>query len=190
MELRNRQTLQELIAFLKALRGLATTTHHHIYTDEGIRHLFLDEVHLVGEERLVVTTVHQLEHLVASTLQWDVEVRHEGTALCAIGNEIVIAKVWFQTGDTITLDTLHLIHRLHEVEESFVGGLTEVTDVHTGNHDFLTTLGCRLLTLSHERLDAWVTGVATGKRNGAIGAIVVAAILYLQEIAGAVTTGA
>ncbi len=99
-------------------------------------------------------------------------------------------KIWFQTGDTITLDTFHLVHRLHKVEETLMGGLSEVTDVHTGNHDFLTAFSCRLLTLSHQRLDAWVAGVATGERNGAIGAVVVAAILHLQEIAGTVATGA
>ncbi len=92
MELRNRQTLQELIAFLKALRSFTTTAHHHIYTDKGIRHLLLDQVHLMGEERLVVTAVHQLQHLIASALQGNMEVRHEGTALGTIGNEVVITE--------------------------------------------------------------------------------------------------
>ena len=143
----------------------------------------------MGEERLVVTAVHQLENLVASALQWDMEVRHEGTALGAVGNEVIITEIRLQTGDAVTLDSFHLVHRLHKVEEALVGGLSKVTDVHTGNHDFLAALSCRLLTLSHERLDAWVAGIATGERNGAIGTVVVAAILHLQKVAGTIATG-
>ena len=190
VELRNRQALQELIALLEALRSFTTTAHHHIYADKRIRHLLLNQVHLVGEERLVVTAVHQLKHLIASALQRNMEVRHEGTALGTVGDEVIIAEIRFQTGDTVTLDAFHLVHRLHKVEEPLMGGLSEITDVHTGNHDFLAALSCRLLALSHERLDAWVAGIATGERNGAIGAVVVATILHLQEVAGTVATGA
>lgn len=46
-----------------------------------------------------------------------------------------------------------------------------------------------LLTLSHQRLDARITGISTGERNSTIGAVIVAAILYLQEIAGTVAAG-
>ena len=189
MELGNRQTLQELITFLKTLWSFTATAHHYVYTDEGIRHLLLDEIHLMGKERLVITAMHQLQHLIASALQRNMEVRHEGTTLCAIGNEIIITKIRFQTGDAKTLDTLHLVHRLHKIQESLMGSLTEITDVHTGDDNLLTSLSCSLLTLSHQRLDARITGISTGERNGTIGAVIVAAILYLQEIAGTVAAG-
>ena len=75
----------------------------------------------MGEERLVVTAVHQLKHLVASALQRNMEVRHEGTALGTVGDEVIIAEIRLQTGDTVTLDAFHLVHRLHKVEEPLMG---------------------------------------------------------------------
>ena len=190
MKLGNRQTLQELIAFFKTLRSFAATAHHHIDTDKRIRHFLLDKIHLVGKERLVVTAVHQLEHLIASALQRNVEMRHKSTALGTILYEIIITEIRLQTRDAVTLDSFYLIHRLDKVDESLVGSLTEITDIHTGNDDFLTAFSSRLLTLSHKRLDAWVARIASGKWNGAIGAIIIAAVLHLQEITGTVATRA
>ena len=190
VKLGNRQTLQELIAFFKTLRSFAATAHHHIDTDKRIRHFLLDKIHLVGEERLVVTAVHQLEHLIASALQRNVEMRHKGTALGTILYEIIITEIRLQTRDAVTLDSFYLIHRLDKVDESLVGSLTEITDIHTGNDDFLTAFSSRLLTLSHKRLDARVARIASGKWNGAIGAIIIAAVLHLQEITGTVATRA
>ena len=190
VKLGNRQTLQELIAFFKTLRSFAATAHHHIDTDKRIRHFLLDKIHLVGKEHLVVTAVHQLEHLIASALQRNVEMRHKSTALGTILYEIIIAEIRLQTRDAVTLDSFYLIHRLDKVDESLVGSLTEIADIHTGNDDFLTAFSSRLLTLNHKRLDARVARIASGKRNGAIGAIIIAAVLHLQEITGTVTTRA
>ena len=190
VKLGNRQTLQELIAFFKTLRSFAAAAHHHIDTDKRIRHFLLDKIHLVGKERLVVTAVHQLEHLIASALQRNVEMRHKGTALGTILYEIIITEIRLQTRDAVTLDSFYLIHRLDKVDESLMGSLTEITDIHTGNDDFLTAFSSRLLTLSHKRLDARVARIASGKWNGAIGAIIIAAVLHLQEITGTVATRA
>ena len=190
VKLGNRQTLQELIAFFKTLRSFAATAHHHINTDKRIRHFLLDKIHLVGKKRLVVTAVHQFEHLIASALQRNVEMRHKGTALGTILYEIIITEIRLQTRDAVTLDSFYLIHRLDKVDESLVGSLTEITDIHTGNDDFLTAFSSRLLTLSHKRLDARVARIASGKWNGAIGAIIIAAVLHLQEITGTVATRA
>ena len=190
VKLGNRQALQELIAFLKALRSFAATAHHHINTDKRIRHFLLDKIHLVGKERLVVTAVHQLEHLIASALQRNVEMRHKGTALGTILYEIIITEIRLQTRDAVTLDSFYLIHRLDKVDESLMGSLTEIADIHTGNDDFLTAFSSRLLTLSYKRLDARVARIASGKWNGAIGAIIIAAVLHLQEITGTVATRA
>ena len=190
VKLGNRQTLQKLIAFFKTLRSFAATAHHHIDTDKRIRHFLLDKIHLVGKERLVVTAVHQLEHLIASALQRNVEMRHKSTALGTILYEIIITEIRLQTRDAVTLDSFYLIHRLDKVDESLVGSLTEIANIHTGNDDFLTAFSSRLLTLSHKRLDARVARIASGKRNGAIGAIIVAAVLHLQEITGTVATRA
>ena len=190
VKLGNRQTLQELIAFFKTLRSFAATAHHHIHADKRIRHFLLDKIHLVGKERLVVTAVHQLEHLIASALQRNVEMRHKGTALGTILYEIIITEIRLQTRDAVTLDSFYLIHRLDKVDESLMGGLSEITDIHTGNDDFLTAFSSRLLTLSHKRLDARVARIASGKWNSAIGAIIIAAVLHLQEITGTVATRA
>ena len=190
VQLGDRQTLQELIALLEALGRLSPAPHHHVHADEGIGHLLLDEHHLVGEERLVVAAVHQLQHLIAATLQRDVEVGHEGTAPGTISYQFIIAEIRLQTRDAVTPNALHLVQSLHQVEEILVGGLSEVADVHAGEHYFLATLSCSLLRLLHEGGDGGIARVAAGEGNRAIGAIIVAAVLHLQEVARAVATRA
>ena len=77
MELGDWKGVEEVITILKILWSLATRTYHHIHTDKRIRHLFLNKFYLTSEECRVITTVHQLQHLIRTTLKWDVEMWHK-----------------------------------------------------------------------------------------------------------------
>ena len=118
------------------------------------------------------------------------EVRHECTTLRTKLYEFVTQKVRLHTAYAIALNSLHLVKGLAQVEETLTCCLSEVADVHTGEHNLLAAFSCSLFCLSHERSNGGVTGVATCIWNGAIGAVVVAAVLYLKEIACAVATRA
>ena len=189
MELGNRQGLQELITFLKALRRFTTTAYHHVNPDESIRHLLLDQLNLMSKESLIITAMHQLENLIATALQRYVEMRHESPALGTIFDEIIITEVWLQTGNSVSLDALYSIKSLHQIQKALMSCLTEISDIHASNNDFLTSLTGSLLRLFYKRSNTWIAGIATGKRYCTIGTIIIATILYLQKITGAVATG-
>ena len=84
------------------------------------------------------------------------EVGHEGAAPGTIPYQLVIAEIRLQAGDTVTPNALHLVQSLHQVEETLVGSLPEVADVHAGEHYFLATLSCSLLRLLHEGGDGGI----------------------------------
>ena len=69
----------------------------------------------------LVKAMDQLEHLIASALQRNMEMRHKGTALGTILYEIIIAEIRLQTRDAVTLDSFYLIQRLDKIDESLVG---------------------------------------------------------------------
>ena len=121
MQLRDGQTVQERIALLEILFQLSPCSHHHVHADEGIGHHLLDYLYLMCEQSRVVTTVHQLQHSIRSALQGNMEMRHEGPALCAIRYQVIINQIGLQTTDTVAFHTLHLIECLDEIDEPLTG---------------------------------------------------------------------
>ena len=134
--------------------------------------------------------MHQPKNSVAATLQRNVEVRHEGPALGTIGNQLVTEQIGFQAADAIAADALYPIQGLDQVNETLAGCLAKVADVHTRQHNFLSAFSCSLFGLPYQRLNVRIAAEATGVWNGAIGAEIVAAVLYFQKVAGAVATRA
>ena len=114
-------------------------------------------------------------------------VRHEGTALGTIVYQLVTQQIGLQRTDTVAPYALHLVQRLHQIDELLTRRLTEVADVHTRQHDFLSAFSSSLLGLFHQRRYRRVTAETAGIGNGTIGTKVVAAVLHLQEVACPVT---
>ena len=79
MVLRHINALHEVVGLLKILLRLATSADDDIHTDEGIGHDGTNLLYLVAEECRIVLAVHEPQHLVASALEGNVEVRHKGT---------------------------------------------------------------------------------------------------------------
>ena len=118
------------------------------------------------------------------------EVGHEVARVGAEVDDFVGEQVGLDAGDAITLDAFDLVELLDELEEGFMGGAPEVADVDAGDDDFLAAFLGNGAGLLDKALDAAVAGTASGKGDGAVGAEVVAAVLHLEEVAGAVATGA
>src|SRR5574344_1961524 len=132
--------------------------------------------------------MHQLQHGVASALQRDMEMRHEGPATCAILYEFVGGKVRFETADTVSLYSLHLVEFSDEVDKLLACGFPEVSDVHTCEYYLSSTLLDGLPCLCHERLYCRVAAESSRERYGAVSAEVVASVLHLQEEACSVAS--
>ena len=186
MELGYIERLKKLVCLFETLRCLSTTAYHNINSDEGIGHKTLYVSYLVGKELGVVVAVHELQHLVASALQRNVEMGHEGTARGTIVDKIVGVEVGFKAAYAIALYALHLVELTDEVDEFLTCGLAEVAYVHSREHYLSPTLCGSLTCLIHKRLYGRVAAETTGKGYGAIGAEIVAAVLHLKPEAGAV----
>ena len=133
-------------------------------------------------------TVHQFQHRIATALQRNMVMRHKSPALCTVVYQLGAQQVGFQTTDTITLNTFNGIQCLHQIDEFLACRLAEVTNVHTRQHNLLTTFAGGFLSLCHQRGNGWVTTETTGIGYRTIGTEVVAAVLNLQEIAGAIAS--
>ena len=179
--------VKKLVALLKTLWCLTTTANHYVNTYERIWHLLLNKFYLVSKECLVITAMHQLQHLVRSTLQWYMEVRHERTALRAEINQLITQQVWFHTAYTIAFDSLHLIKCLTQVEETLACRFTEVAYIHASEHNFFTSFTRSLFCLCNKRSYSRVARVATCVWYCTVGAVIVAAVLHLEEIACTIT---
>ena len=188
MKLGHIQAFQEFVGLIEVFFRLSSSTHNHIYPDERMRHHFLDFLNLMSEQSRIVTTTHQLQHLITSTLQRNMEVWHECTGLGYVFNDFIGQQVRFNGRDTITFDTFHLVKRLHQIEEGFSGSLPKVANVHTSNDYFLTAFGSCLTGLRYNVFDFTVTASSTGKRNGTIGTEIITSVLHLQEITGTVSS--
>ena len=186
MQLSDVEPFKQVVAFLETLGCLASRSHHYIDADEGIGHRLLYEVYLMGEQRRVVTAVHQPEHLIASALQRDVEMRHKGATSGTERYYLVSQKIWFYAADAISFDSLDIIQSPEQVDERVARCLAKVSDVHSRKHYLLAAFKRRLLCLLHQRTDRGVTAEATRIGNGAICAEIVAPVLHLEEISCAV----
>ena len=76
------------------------------------------------------------------------EVGHKGTALCTEVDKLVREQVWLHAADAITLNALHAVKSLHQVEEALAGGLAEVADVNAREHNLFSALFSRLTRLT------------------------------------------
>ncbi|MFX7845247.1 hypothetical protein ABTK14_23610, partial [Acinetobacter baumannii] len=64
--------------------------------------------------------------------------RHKRPTLPTEFYEFVTYKIRFQTAYAVSAYAFHIVKSAHEVDKSLTGGLAEVTDVHSRQHNLLT----------------------------------------------------
>ena len=146
-------------------------------------HDLFDLFYLMSEQGRVVAAAHQLQHIVASALQRDVEMRCETFAVCHEIDRLVRDQVRFDGGDAVTYDPFHLVERPDQVDERLPGALSEIADVDTCQHDFFSPLGCHFFGLFHHAGDRPVAAAPTGKGNRTVGTEIIASVLHFQKMA-------
>ena len=85
-------------------------------------------------------------------------------------------------------DAFHLVERLDQAEECFTGLFAEIAYIHPREYNRFSSGFGHVAGLGGELFDGPASASAPGKRYGAVGAIVIAAILYFQEVAGAIAS--
>ena len=101
-------------------------------------------------------------------------------------NNFVAQQIGLAAGDTDPEIALNTVQRAEQVDEVLVGGSPEITDIHTAQNNLLCSAGDSFSGFPYQRFDRRVTALAARQRNGAIGAEIVAAVLYLEEAPRAV----
>ena len=105
-------------------------------------------------------------------------------------NDLIGQQIRLDAGNAIAFDALHTVQGTQQVNKGFARGATKVARVDPRDDNFLAPLRRHLLRLFHQRRDGAVARTPPGNGNGAIGTVIVAPVLYLEEIARAVTPGA
>ena len=103
--------------------------------------------------------------------------------------DLVRQEVRFDRRNAVALDALDVVEVLEEGEEGLVAILAELAYVDAGEYNLLSAVGCRLAGADDSLADRGAAAMATGEGDSAVGAIVVAAVLHLEEGASAVVTG-
>ena len=184
--------LQQPVRLLEIFVRLPREAHDHVDAEEDARVTLLRRLEDVADQRDLgfehlcrVTAVHRLQGAVAARLDGDVEVRQELRARGDPAQDLLREQVRLDRGDSETLDARHRVQRLQQVQEGLPGALAEVARVHARQHHLHDALRRDGAGLLHDLRDGDVAALAAGQRHGAVGAVVVAAVLDLQEGAGA-----
>ena len=132
MQLRHIQAVNKLASLLEIGIRLASCAHDHIHANKGMRHGCFDGLDLVAEECRIISATHQLQHRVAATLQRDMKMRCEPTAMRHEVNGLIRQQVRLDRRDTITGDALHLIQSADQVKKALSRRLPEIANIYTG----------------------------------------------------------
>ena len=107
----------------------------------------------------------------------------------AVLDDLFAEQVRFDRSDTEALDALYLVEGSDEVEEVLAPSPSEVPDIHAGEHDLTTAHRGDTLCFGDDLTDGATTATPTGLGDGAVGTVVVTAVLYLEEVTSALVGG-
>lgn len=186
MEIGDREAVDELADPLKFVVVLAVEARHDVGGDAGIGQKTLDELKFVGILAGGVSAVHQPEQFVAASLDGDMKVREEGAGVCHKVDDVVGDEVRFDAGDAIALDGFDTVQSLQQLSKRLAIGRTKRACIHARENNLFDTLGGHSLGLFDTIGNGGAARTATGERDGAIGAEIVATLLHLEKAAGAV----
>ena len=188
MKLGHIQAFDKFVGLLKVFIRFTTCAHNHIHADKSVGHHFFHFPHFGSEKFRIISPAHQLQHFVTTGLQRNMEMRHETAGMRNEFYDLVSQQIGLYGGNSVALNAFHFIQRLHQIEESFSGSFTEISDIDTRQHNFFSSLGRSLAGLFHHGCNCSVATPPAGERNGAVRAEIIATILYFQKITGTVAT--
>ena len=173
---------------------LAGQAHHHVDAEEDLRpagalQLAADHRDPLREEGRIIVPSHLGEQLVGAGLQGDVEMQLEFGPGGDPVHDLLRQEVRFDAGDAVAFDALDGVQRLQQVEEGFAGGPAEIARVHACEDDFPDAFRRDALRVADALGDGQVAALAARIRDRAVFAVVVAAVLDLQEGTRPVTRG-
>ena len=184
---RHVKRLGESETFLPFLLCLSTRSGDYIHSYKSIWNEGADCGDTVCKKGCIVTTVHQFQNLVASGLEGNMEMRHEGACVRRNPSYYLFGqKIRFDRGDSVTLYPFDFIETAEKVEETLPVVTTIFTYIYAGDDNLLPPLGGHISSHPHEFISISRTGASAGEGDGAVSAEIITPILHLQEIACAI----
>ena len=179
------QAINKSVTLLKQFGGLSTCAHHHVHAYKTMGNQCLDASHFVGKQSRIVMAAHKPQHRVAATLQRDVEMWHKLSRAGAELYYLIGEQIRLYRRYAIALYALHRVKASKQVHQALTCAVPVIAYVHPGYHYLCTTGSGHLARLSGYTAASAAT---SGKRNGAVAAVIVTTVLHLQKVAGAVAT--
>ena len=181
MQVSRSERFEQVVSLPEILVRLTRKTYDDIHADEGIRHAAADRFDAVAESFRPVTSAHQAENTVRTALQRHVEMGLELGRRRAEADDVIGQKVRLDGRDAVAFDARHPVERREQVSEPLAGSPSEIACIDARYHDFLSTRSGDSLRFLHEVGDGHVAARSAGVMYRTVGALVVAAVLYLQE---------
>ena len=132
--------------------------------------------------------MHQLEDLIATRLQRNVEMWHEAARLRNIFYYLIGYKIRLYRRYPVSRHAFDTVKSLHQRDKTLACGFSEITYIDTCYHYLLATFGNSLLRLLHKLAHQRVAATSTCKGNGAVCTEIVTTVLHLEKIACTVAT--
>ena len=183
--------LKQSVGLFEILVRFTGEAHDDVDAEEDARETFFrlfedvaDQLDLRFELFCRVTPVHPFERAVAARLDGDVEMGEELGARRNPAQDLFCQQVRFDGRNAVSFDAGYCVECLEQAEETFPRSLAEIARIDAREDYFHNALRCDFVRLGDEFGDRDVAALAAGKRDGAVGAVVVTAILDLQERAG------
>ena len=185
------QGFDKVVRLAEILVRFGGESHDHIRPDAGMGHQFPDALYPVAVQGGEVAPAHLAQHLVATALQGDVEMRNEPPAAGDEFQDGIGEQVGFDRGNADPVEALDPFEGLHQIEEGLARPLRAppVAGIDPGEYDLADAArddGSDALQDAFQRLAA---RAASRPGNGAVGTAVVAAVLDLEKGPGTFREG-
>ena len=113
--------------------------------------------------------------------------RHKTTGMRHKLDNLISQQIGFYGRNTITFDTFHPIEGLYQIKEGLSGGLSEIADVDSGQHYFLSAFGGSLPGLFSGALITetlfGIPGIGLTSYNAMVGGDIPFSMFYLTFLA-------
>src|SRR5699024_9173752 len=105
---------------------------------------------------------------------------------CSEVDDFIMHQIGLYRGKSDAMQPVNPIQGLEQLKKVFISIATEIAGIHPGYYNLFKTFFNQCLGILYYRRNFWAPAFATGEWNGAKGAFITTAVLYLQKSTGAV----
>ena len=93
MQVRNIQSVQEIISLLKILIAFTRETYDHVHTYTTMRHYLFNVCHTLFIKFFLISAAHCTQNIITPALQGYMKMRHEFVGVCNKADNIIVEQI-------------------------------------------------------------------------------------------------